>query len=81
MPFHEGAVKAAKVRAFHEARSPLQARHRLGMYSSSFSSAFSSSSSKFFFFFLGAVAFARTRVPVCWTSGQNDVVWSLWDIK
>ena len=51
MPFHEGAVKAAKVRAFHEARSPLQARHRLGMYSSSFSSAFSSSSSKFFFFF------------------------------
>ena len=33
------------------------------------------------FFFLGVVTFAGTRVLVCWNSGQNDVVWSLWDIK
>ena len=48
-PFHEGAVKAAKALAFHEARSPPQARHRPGMYSSS-------SSSYVFFFSVGTVA-------------------------
>ena len=52
MPFHEGALKAAKAHNFHEALSPPQARHRPGMYSSSSSSSSSSafySSSGFFF--------------------------------
>ena len=79
--FHEGAMKVAKACAFHEVRSPPQAHHRSGMYSSSSSSAFSPSLSGFCFCFsfLGAIMFAGTRVLVCWNS--NDVVWSLWDIK
>ena len=79
--FHEGAMKAAKACAFHEARSPPQAHHRSGMYSSSSSFAFSPSSSGFCFFFpfWAPSRFAGTRVLVCWNS--NDVIWSLWDIK
>ena len=42
-------MKATKARAFHEAQSPPQARHRPSMYSSSSSFAFSFSSSGFFF--------------------------------
>ena len=48
---------------------------------SSSSSAFSSSSGFLFFFFLAAITIARTRVPVCCNTSQNDVVWSLGDIK
>ena len=63
--FHEGAMKAAKACAFHEARSPPQAHHRSGMYSSSSSSAFSPSSSGFCFF-----VFLSGRHQVCWDEGS-----------
>ena len=71
-------MKATKARAFHEAQSPPQAH------------AFDDVclfplllllSLLLLAFFFAVVTIAGTRVPVCCNSGQNNVVWSLWDIK
>ena len=64
LTFSRRRSEVAKVRTFHEERSPQQTRHRPGMYSSSSSSTFSSSS------FVCLFVFFSRRRRICRDKGS-----------